>query len=95
MKKEKDVFESLPGVGARIAQDLRDLGYTAIEDLKGQDPQVMYDRFCQLKGHTVDRCLLYVFRCIIYAVSEQKTEKHLLQWWNWSDANMKKYGNIR
>lgn len=75
-----------------IARDLRQLGYSSIEELRGQDPLDMYERFCTLQGQHIDRCLLYVFRCIVYVVSTKDPEKHLLQWWNWSDANIKKYG---
>jgi len=68
-----------------MAQDLRDLGIHSIDDLKGQDPELMYKRLCLTHGTDIDRCVLYVFRCAVYYASEQNHDPDLLKWWNWSD----------
>lgn len=86
-------FQQIPGVGIRIAEDLWNLGFCKCEDLRSEDPQVMYDRLCELQGSKVDRCMLYVFRCAIYYVREKKPKPELLKWWNWSDQNLAKHGN--
>jgi hypothetical protein len=78
-------LRTIPGVGPKIAQDLRDLGIRRIGELKFQDPEVLYERFCRLKGHRVDRCLLYVFRCAVYFASQENHDPRLLLWWNWKD----------
>jgi hypothetical protein len=75
----------IPGVGKSIANDLWDIGIRNVSDLRGQDPEVLYDRSNQLAGVKQDRCLLYVFRCAVYFAEtppdQQENEK--LKWWNW------------
>jgi len=78
-------FQKIPGVGKSIAQDLYDLGYRGISDLRDKDPEQMYVDLCNLKGTKVDRCMLYVFRCAVYYATETKPESELLKWWNWKD----------
>ncbi len=79
----------LPGVGKSIAKDLYDLGYTSAEDLAGADPEAMYARLQQLAGRHLDRCLLYTFRCAVYAASTSAPEPDKLKWWNWKDGRVK------
>lgn len=75
----------IPGVGPSIARDLIEMGYESLEALKDQDRQAMYDKHCQIKGCQVDRCMLYVFRCAVYFVSQESHETEKLKWWNWKD----------
>lgn len=76
---------SIPGVGISIANDLRGLGYERVEDLRGADPQKLYDDLCARNGVRVDRCVLYVFRCATYFAATENPDPHLLKWWNWKD----------
>ncbi|WP_407308927.1 helix-hairpin-helix domain-containing protein [Desulfosporosinus sp. SB140] len=66
-------------VGKATEQDLIEMGYTSIESLKGQDPQVMYDKHCSIKGCQVDRCQLYVFRCAVYYAENEMHEPEKLK----------------
>jgi hypothetical protein len=81
-----DELRRIPGVGVTIAQDLRDLGIHRIEDLRGADPQALYDRLCVHQGMHVDRCMLYVLRCAVYYASEYRHDPELLKWWSWKDG---------
>lgn len=83
-------FQYLPGVGASIAQDLWDLGYRSTGEIKGEDPQQMYASLERLRSAHIDRCMLYVFRCIVYYVNTPKPDAHLLLWWNWKDSDVQK-----
>lgn len=78
-------LKQIPGVGVSIANDLYNIGITSIKDLKGKDPQMLYDTSNKYAGAIQDRCLLYVFRCAVYyaetPADERKPEK--LKWWNW------------
>lgn len=56
----------IPGVGKSIATDLYNIGIRHIDDLKGKDPEVLYDNSNFFAGCVQDRCLLYVFRCAVY-----------------------------
>jgi hypothetical protein len=81
-----DELRRIPGVGVSIAQDLRNLGIHRVEDLRGADPQALYDRLCAQMGVHVDRCMLYVFRCAVYYASEFPHDPELLKWWSWKDG---------
>ena len=81
-------FEKIPGVGTKINQDLIDLGYQKIADLKGENPEVIYQKLMELRGTHIDRCMLYVFRCAVYYAGHFIHDPALLKWWNWKD---KKY----
>ena len=78
-------LQRIPGVGKRIAEDLWNLGFRSIAELRDQDPEALYARLCALQGLPVDRCMLYVFRCIVYFASTTRHDPELLKWWNWKD----------
>jgi hypothetical protein len=74
----------IPGVGTSIAKDLEKIGIISVENLKGKDPEKLYQLSNEQVGKTQDRCLLYVFRCAVYyAKGGRDPEK--LKWWNWKD----------
>lgn len=78
----------IPGVGPSMAEDLWRLGYRTVAELRGQDPQTMYERLMELEGKHVDRCVLYVFRCAEYFAATEggAQDPELLKWWNWKDG---------
>ena len=78
-------LERIPGVGPSISQDLRDLGKLRVDDLRGADPEALYERLCLMRGHHIDRCVLYVFRCAVYFACHDDHDPELLKWWNWKD----------
>jgi nucleotidyltransferase/DNA polymerase involved in DNA repair len=78
-------LQEIPGVGPSIAHDLWRLGIGSVGDLKGADPEKLYERLCALKKTTVDRCVLYVFRGAAYYASRKKHDPERLKWWNWKD----------
>lgn len=78
----------IPGVGKSIAGNLWHIGIKKVEDLKGQDPEELYELSNRFAGETQDRCLLYVFRCAVYYAEtpEDKRDPEKLKWWNWKDG---------
>jgi hypothetical protein len=76
----------IPGVGSSIANDLRSLGYSKTADLRGEDPEVMYERLMAQSGAHIDRCVLYVFRCAVYYAQTDNPDPDRLLWWNWKDS---------
>lgn len=78
-------FQTIPGIGKSIAQDLWNLGLRSISDLKGKDPQKLYDQLCLQQRQHLDRCLLYTFRCAAYFASHTKHDPEKLKWWFWKD----------
>lgn len=79
-------LQNIPGVGPSIAQDLNDLGYRRVAQLRGADPEQMYRKLCTLRGEHIDRCMLYVLRCAVYYASNSVHDPERLKWWNWKDT---------
>lgn len=73
-------LESIPGIGPSMAADLRGMGISKVSDLKGKDPEALYESL----GHHIDRCVLYAFRCAVY-YAEGGRESEKLKWWNWKN----------
>ncbi|HYD20744.1 MAG TPA: helix-hairpin-helix domain-containing protein [Flavipsychrobacter sp.] len=75
----------IPGIGKSIANDLWNIQIKSIADLKGKDPQALYEISNLYVGAVQDKCLLYTFRCAVYYANtppaRRKPEK--LKWWNW------------
>lgn len=86
MKSIERGLESIPGVGKRIAQDLREIGIDRPSCLKGKNPERLYEKMCSVQGETVDRCMLYVLRCAVYFVNTKRPDTKKLQWWHWKDT---------
>ena len=96
-----DNLESIPGVGVKIAQHMRDIGINSVSDIKGQNAERLYQKLCDFKALPVDRCMLYVFRSSIYYTDnlgcactgpprftgDFTGNPELLNWWNWKDKN--------
>ncbi len=73
-------LESIPNVGQAIAAKLKQLGYTAPQDLAGQDPYEMYHTLCEQETKRFDPCLLDVFIAAV-SFSEGKPAK---PWWKFT-----------
>ena len=85
-------LRQIPGVGKTIANDLWNIGFKSVNDLKGHNPQIIYDLHNRFKGAVQDRCMLYVFRCAVYyaGTDKRKQNKEKLKWWNWKDDTKSK-----
>ncbi|EMF92312.1 helix-hairpin-helix domain-containing protein [Leptospira santarosai] len=79
-------FKTLPGVGKSIAMDYWNLGFRNLDEIRSADPEKLYVRCCELHGGHVDRCMLYVFRCVHYSLNAKKPNSEKLKWWNWKDS---------
>jgi hypothetical protein len=78
-------LQDLPNVGSSIAIDLWDLGIREPADLKGRDPEKMYEDLCEQRGAHIDRCMLYVLRAVVYIASADKVDPDKKMWWKWKD----------
>jgi hypothetical protein len=87
-KPVRDELTRLPSVGPSIAADLRSLGVRSIRDLARRDPERLYVRLCELTGERQDPCVLYTFRCAVYAASAPGPDPELLKWWNWKGRTL-------
>jgi hypothetical protein len=80
----KDLMR-IPGVGKSIANDMLNIGISSVNELRGRDPQELFDKSNQFAGTIQDRCLLYVFRCAVYFAENEKHDPEKLKWWYWKD----------
>lgn len=78
-------LKTIPGVGKGIAEDLWGVGIRRVADLKGRDPQALYDELRIKAGGKLDRCMLYTMRCAVYYAGNAMHEPEKLKWWNWKD----------
>ncbi len=75
----------IPNVGASTEEDLLAMGYASIESLKGKTAEALYTEKCRLKGHSVDRCQLYLYRAVEYFVNTENPDPAKCKWWLWKD----------
>ena len=81
-------FQIMPGIGKACSLDLWNIGLRKIEDLKGKNPTVLYNKLNTVTGLTHDICMLYTFRCAVYYATEKQHDLEKLNWWYWKN---KKY----
>jgi Pathogenicity locus len=84
----RDPLEVLPAVGPSIAADLRRLGVRSVADLARRDPERLYERLNRLTRTRQDPCVLYAFRCAVYAARTPRPVPALMQWWHWKDRRL-------
>jgi hypothetical protein len=51
-------LKALPNIGPKIAQMLMRLGIEQADDLRGRDPDRLFQQLCELDGRRHDPCLL-------------------------------------
>lgn len=78
-------FQTIPSVGKACAMDFWDIGLRTLNDLKGRNPLVLYEKLNTISGVKHDICMLYTFRCAVYYVTEKTHDKKKLNWWYWKD----------
>jgi hypothetical protein len=84
----RDELQVLPAIGPSMASDLRKLGVRSVKDLARRNPEQLYQRLCVITGTRQDPCVLYTFRCAIYAARTEKPDPELLKWWNWKNREL-------
>lgn len=78
-------FRKLPNVGVQTEQDLLAMGYTSIESLKGVKADDLYQKECDLRGCSIDRCQLYLYRALEYYINSENPDIEKCKWWYWKD----------
>jgi len=54
-------LEDIPNVGPSVAADLRQLGISSPDELRGSDPYALYDALGRISGRQHDPCVLDTF----------------------------------
>lgn len=73
-------LRKIPNVGETTEQDLIAMGYTTIESLKGKSADELYAEECALRGCTLDRCQLYLYRAVEYFVNTENPDPMKCHW---------------
>jgi hypothetical protein len=71
---------ALPNVWPAIARRLIRLGIEEPEELRGRDPQELFDRLGELDGYSEDPCLLDTFTAIVAFANGEPARP----WWHYS-----------
>lgn len=85
LKNSKHPFREIPNVGKQTEMDLLSMGYTSVESLKGKKAEDLYNEECRLRGCTIDRCQLYLYRALEYYINTAKPDMEKCKWWHWKD----------
>lgn len=78
-------LRTIPNVGKATERDLIAMGYTTIASLKGKTADELYAEECALRGFTLDRCQLYLYRAVEYYVNSEAPDPARCKWWLWKD----------
>ena len=78
-------FQAIPSVGKACALDFWNIGLRSLGDLKGKNPNELYNKLNKITGVTHDICMLYTFRCAVYYATETRRDPDKLKWWYWKD----------
>ena len=84
-KKHRNPLEQIPCVGRETARDLEELGFHTRDQLADGDPESMFRMLQRIRGGTISRDVLAVFRCAVYSAAEDFPDPEKLRWWNWKD----------
>lgn len=71
---------SIPNVGNAVASKLQRLDITGPDDLRGQDPNELFERLCRIDGHAHDPCLLDTLTAAVSYADGQPARP----WWEFS-----------
>ena len=77
-------FQELGSVGPACAKDFLLLGFRKVADLKGQDPNRLYTRLCELTRSRQDPCVEDVLRCAVAQAEYPRLPEKWKQWWAWT-----------
>lgn len=78
-------LRNVPGIGAKKEAKLIELGYPTLEALKDADPDELYLRASLNEGRTLDKCVLYAFRCAVAYAKDSAPDPNKYRWWYFCD----------
>ncbi|MBW4891856.1 helix-hairpin-helix domain-containing protein [Mucilaginibacter sp. HMF5004] len=74
-------FQQVPSVGPKFAQDLIDMGYYHLAQLKDKDGAQLLDEHERFIGAWTDPCVEDQFRLVVHYANNPGSKK---QWWNFT-----------
>ncbi len=79
-------LQCIPSIGPKVGEMLVEIGISKVADLRGRNPDELYEQVCAFRGEFMDRCVLYHFRCAVYFATNKNYKPELLKWWSWKDG---------
>lgn len=79
---------SIPNVGPAVARKLSRIGIDRPQDLRGQDPDELFERLCVLDGRRHDPCLLDTFVAVVSYANGDPARP----WWEFSRERKERAG---
>ena len=71
---------ALPNIGKAIASDLMAIGIDSSDDLKGKDPQKVFNDLKTVMGHRHDPCVYYTLLSVKHFIDTGES----LPWWKFT-----------
>jgi predicted DNA-binding transcriptional regulator YafY len=87
-------FQQLGSIGPACAHDLVQLGFRRIADLRGQDPNALYERLCRLTGARQDPCVEDTLRCAVAQADDPELPAKWRQWHQWTPLRGQPAGTL-
>lgn len=75
------VFQKIPTIGIRFAEDLVFLGYFSVKELKEKNGAKLFEEYEMKKGYWVDPCVEDQFRLVVHFA---KTQDNTKKWWDFT-----------
>lgn len=89
IRENVDQLTDLPNIGKTVANDLKKIGITSPDQLKGQDPYDLYVRFCTAFGEKQDPCMLDV----LMSITDFMDGAEPRVWWDYTSERKRRYGD--
>jgi Pathogenicity locus len=83
-------LEQLPNIGPSIAADLRALGVVVPQTLVNEDPLLLYQRLCAVRGVRQDPCVLDTFMAAVDFMRGAPERP----WWTYTQQRKALYGAV-
>lgn len=81
------IFQSIPSIGIKFAEDLIFMGFYALEELAAKDGAQLVEEYERKKGYWIDSCVEDQFRLAVHFANHPKSSK---KWWDFT-AERKRY----
>jgi hypothetical protein len=77
-------LKDLVSVGPAMLRDFEMLGVASVAQLSKQNPEMLYEKLCQITGKPQDICCLDVFRAAVAQARNPQLRLDQRHWWYWS-----------
>jgi hypothetical protein len=81
-------LEQIPNIGPAAAADLRLMGITEPQQLRGEDALGLYQKLCRVTNQRHDPCVLDTLMAAVDFMNGAKAAP----WWNYTAERKLKYG---